>query len=85
MKPYYLISLFAVLPIMGQAQLFTFGVQGGVPAQTPLGKTDSQMPFVLGPTVNVRIFSRLSLETGVLFHRMGQQSNGGVFLYPKKR
>ena len=41
------------------------------------------MPFVLGPTVNVRLFSRLSLETGVLFHRMGQQSNTGVFLYPE--
>jgi hypothetical protein len=40
------------------------------------------MPFELGPTVNVRIFSRLSLESGILFHRFGEQSNTGVFLYP---
>jgi hypothetical protein len=33
--------------------------------------------------VNVRIFSRLSLETGVLFHWMGQRLNTGVFLYPE--
>lgn len=69
--------------MMAQTQLFTFGVKGGVPAQTPLGQTDSRMPFVLGPTVNVRIFSRLSLETGILFHRMGQQSNTGLFQYPE--
>jgi len=83
MKPYHLISCFAVLPMMAQTQLFTFGVKGGVPAQIPLGQNDSRMPFVLGPTVNVRIFSRLSLETGVLFHRMGQQLNTGVFQYPE--
>lgn len=82
-KPYYFISLFAVLPMMAQTQLFTFGVKGGVPAQTPLGQTDNRMPFVLGPTMNVRIFSRLSLESGVLFHRMGQQVNTGVFQYPE--
>ena len=69
--------------MMAQTQLFTFGVKGGVPAETPLGQTDNRMPFVIGPTVNVRIFSRLSLETGVLFHRMGQKSNTGVFLYPE--
>lgn len=66
-----------------QTQLFTFGVKGGVPGETPLGQTDSRMPFVIGPTVNVRIFSRLSLETGVLFHRMGEQRNNGVFQYPE--
>lgn len=83
MKPYYLISLFAGLPVMAQTQLFTFGVKGGAPTQTPLGQTDSGMPFVLGPTVNVRLRSRLSFETGVLFHRMGQQLNNGVFQYPE--
>jgi hypothetical protein len=77
------ILCFAVLPMMAQTQLFTFGVKGGVPAQTPLGQTDNRMPFVIGPTVNVRIFSRLSLETGVLFHRMGQRSDNGVFQYPE--
>jgi hypothetical protein len=74
---------FAVLPMMAQPRLFTFGVKGGLPTETPLGQTDSRMPFVIGPTVNVRIFSRLSLETGVLFHRMGQDVNNGVFQYPE--
>ena len=83
MRLHYLILWFAVLPMMAQTQLFTFGVKGGVPAETPLGQTDNRMPFVIGPTVNVRIFSRLSLETGVLFHRMGQKLNTGVFQYPE--
>jgi hypothetical protein len=82
MRPYYLV-VFAVLPMMAQTQLLTFGVKGGVPTQTPLGQTDSRTPFVLGPTVNVRILSRLSIETGVLFHRMGQQLNTRVFLFPE--
>jgi hypothetical protein len=83
MRLHYLFLSFAVLPTMAQTQLFTFGVKGGIPAETPLGQTDSRMPFAIGPTVNVRIFSRLSLETGVLFHRMGQRSDNGVFQYPE--
>ena len=67
MRLHYPIMMFAVLPMMAQTQLFTFGVKGGMPAETPLGQTDSRMPFVIGPTVNIRIFSRLSLETGVMF------------------
>ena len=84
-KAYYLVSIswFAVLPVIAQTQFFTFGVKGGVPAQTPLGQTDSQMPFVLGPIVNVRISSRISVETGVLFHRLGQQMNTSAFQYPE--
>jgi hypothetical protein len=38
------------------------------------------MPFALGPTVTVRISSLVSVETGVLFHRMGQSVGTGVFL-----
>jgi len=83
MKPSYLIFLLAVMPTMAQTQRLTFGVKGGVPSQTPLGQIGSRIPFVLGPTLNVRIFPRLSLETGILFHSMGQQSNTGLFLYPE--
>jgi Outer membrane protein beta-barrel domain len=83
MRPLYLLFLFSVLPVMAQTQPFTFGVKGGVPAQTPLGQTDNRMPIALGPTVNVRIFSRLSIETGVLFHRMGQYVGTGAVQYPE--
>ena len=85
MRPRYLMLLLTVLPVIAPAQLFTFGVKGGVPAQTPLGQTDSRMPFVLGPTVEAQILPRLSLESGVLFHRMGQQSNLGVILFPQNQ
>jgi hypothetical protein len=70
------------MPAMAQTQLFTFGVKGGIPAETPLGQTANSMPFVLGPTVNVRVYSQLSIETGVLFHRLGQDANTGGFQYP---
>lgn len=67
---------------MAQTQAFTFGVTGGVPAQTPLGQT-YRMPFVLGPTVNFKILPHVSIETGVVFQRLGQQANNYALLYPE--
>jgi Outer membrane protein beta-barrel domain len=60
----------AALPLTASAQLLTFGVQGGVPRQTPLGRTD-KMPFVVGPSVDIHIIRGLSLETGFLYQRLG--------------
>jgi hypothetical protein len=77
-----LLSLLA-LPLATQAQLFTFGVKGGMPAQIPLQETDSRVPFVVGPTVDVRLFWRVSIETGLMFQRMGQQSTNGTYFYPE--
>jgi hypothetical protein len=68
---------------MAQTQLFTFGVKGGVPGQMPLGKSGDRLPFFLGPTVNVRIHSWLSIETGMIFHRIGQRAGTGAFLFPE--
>jgi hypothetical protein len=73
--------LFTIFPLTASAQMFTFGVQGGIPAQTPLGRT-SQTPFALGPSVDVHIFSGLSLETGLLYSRIGQRSDNYAFLGP---
>ena len=78
-----LILWFTVLPMMAQTRLVTFGITGGIPTETPLGQTDSRIPFVIGPTVNVRISSRLSLESGVLFYRLGQEFTNATFLYPQ--
>ena len=83
MRLSYLLSLLAALPLAAQAQLLTFGVTGGFPAQIPLDQNDSRVPFVLGPTVTVRLSSRLSFESGLWFTRMGQQFANGVFLYPE--
>lgn len=82
-KTYILMFSLTVVPMMAQTKLLTLGVEGGVPTQTPIGQSATQVPFVLGPKVDIRISPRLSVETGVLFHRMGQQSNTGVFLYPE--
>jgi len=68
---------------MAQTRLLTFGATGGVPAQTPLGGTDDKMPFVLGPTVDIRILPWLSIESGVLFTRMGRRNSTSAFLYPE--
>jgi hypothetical protein len=77
-----LIFTFLLLPLTASAQLLTFGVRGGVPAQTPLGRTDNT-PFVLGPSVNVRLFSGFSLDTGVLYHRLGRGFDNFAFIYPE--
>jgi hypothetical protein len=75
------ILIFALLPLTASAQLFNFGVQGGVPARPPLGQSDN-IPFVLGPSVDIRALPWLSVETGVLYHRIGRSSDNLAFLYP---
>ena len=41
------------------------------------------MPFALGPSLNIRLMPRISLETGVTFYRLGRQENTSSFLYPE--
>src|ERR1041384_3491631 len=67
---------------LSHAQTLSFGVTAGFPAQMPLHRSDN-LPFAIGPTVELRIFSRVSLESGVLFYRLGRESNFGVFQYPE--
>jgi hypothetical protein len=74
--------LFASVPLASKAQTFTFGVNGGVPAQMPLGQSE-RVPFSIGPYIDIRFSSHLSLETGVRFYRLGQNVNTGTFLYPE--
>src|SRR5580704_30970 len=76
------ILTFALFPLTVAAQLFNFGVQGGVPAQPPLGQSDN-IPFVLGPSVDIRALPWLSVETGVLYNRIGRSSDNFAFLYPE--
>ena len=83
MKTSHFVCLFAMLPVTTSAQLLTFGFQGGAPAQVPLGQGALNMPFVLGPTLTVRLRSGLFLESGVLFHRFGETQNDYAFRYPE--
>lgn len=41
------------------------------------------MPFVLGPSVDIRVLPSLSLETGVLYHRIGRSTDNFVSFYPE--
>jgi hypothetical protein len=75
------IVVLAALPLMASAQLPTFGIQGGVPAETPLGRTD-KIPFVAGPSVDVRIVKGLAFETGFLYQRLGGGYDNFTFLGP---
>ena len=61
-----------LLPFIASAQHFSVGVIGGAPAQTPLGESANKLPFVIGPTLTVGSFAGFSVQTGVLFHRLGE-------------
>jgi hypothetical protein len=54
---------------------------GRVPAQTPLGRTD-KIPFVAGPSLDVRIVKGLAFETGFLYQRLGGGYDNFTFLGP---
>lgn len=75
------IVVLAASPLIASAQLLTFGIQGGVPAQTPLGRTD-KMPFVVGPSVDIRIVKGLAFETGFLYQRLGGGYDNSAFFGP---
>src|SRR3954469_10213688 len=83
MKISVILSLCAMLPATASAQLLTFGFQGAVPVQTPLGQGNNTMPFALGPTVTLRVLRGLSLESGVLFHRLGNTDSNFAFQSPE--
>ena len=76
------ILLFTLFPLTVSAQHFSLGVQGGVPAQTPLGRSD-QIPFSIGPTVEFHILGGLSLQSGLLYDRIGRRSDQLIFLGPE--
>lgn len=77
------VVLFGLLACTARAQTVTFGFQGGVPAQTPLGRNTSALPFEIGPTVNIRLMPRFSLQSGFLYHRLGTSENTYAFTYPE--
>jgi hypothetical protein len=80
MKP--LIFLLATCSIHASAQVLTFGVQGGVAGQPPRGRTES-VPFLLGPSVGIHFVSGLSVETGLLYRRIGRGYESYTLLFPE--
>lgn len=83
MKTRQICWLTVIMPFSLHAQLLSVGVQGGVPAQTPLGQSTSRLPFVVGPTIELRMLPSFSLESGVLFHRLGHRTDTYGFAYPE--
>lgn len=65
------IAAFAFTAPFAFAQRISPGVIGGVPAQPPVQQSTVNIPFVLGPTVAIELWQNLSLQTGVLFNRLG--------------
>ncbi len=61
-------------------QSISVGVEAGVPAQPAITYQTSKLPFAIGPTVNIRISSAWSVDSGVLFHRLGESSQNASFL-----
>jgi hypothetical protein len=76
------ILIVGLLPLTAMAQRVTFGIQGGIQTQTPVSQT-SAVPFAAGATVGLHIISGLSLESGVLYTRLGSGNRQGTFLYPE--
>jgi hypothetical protein len=72
-------SCFLILLLSAaQAQTLSFGVKGGVPAQIPIGRSGTTVPFGLGASVEIRLAPHLSVETGAFFHRMGKENSTAI-------
>lgn len=60
-----------LLPSLISAQHISLGVVGGVPAQNALDAGNSDRSFVVGPSLTVDWTEHLSLQSGILFYRLG--------------
>lgn len=66
------LSIFLLLPSIIVAQHVSFGVVGGVPVQDAIDKASGDRSFAVGPTLTVDLTDHLSLQSGVLFYRLGE-------------
>jgi hypothetical protein len=77
MKKHFLIVAFiTVSSSSASAQLFTFGVKGGVPLTDPIvGSTNESRPYIVGPTIELRLPANFALEADALYQRVGTSFN----------
>ena len=73
------LTLAALLPAIGLAQQISVGAIGGVPAETPLGRSTISLPSVIGPTLTLGFRNSFALQTGILFHRLGRREDIALF------
>jgi hypothetical protein len=66
----YLILLLLSVPL--SAQLVSVGVKAGIPFGDPLGTNRESRPYVIGPTVEVRLPAGFAVEASALYRRLGQ-------------
>jgi hypothetical protein len=76
--PFQVLSLL-LLATVSQGQQLSVGVEGGVPAETPLTRSTEKLPFAIGPTLHLRFNSSFSLQSGFLFHRLGTRVDPILF------
>lgn len=78
-----LLSLSAAPAVV--ARSLSFGLKGGIPTEDAVRcgafksyrYTCESKPYTLGPVVEIRLRSRLSVETGALYRRIGYTREGG--------
>jgi len=58
------------------AQLLSFGVKGGVPITDQIKyRADESRPYIIGPSVEVRLPGHFAVEASALYQRLGSSSS----------
>ena len=74
MKSYVLLSLLTAAS--ASAQLISIGAKGGVPFVDQVSSKDESRPYIVGPSVEVRVPAGFAIEADALYRRIG---NTGFF------
>ena len=69
-----LILALSFLVTIAQAQLLSVGVLGGVPVTDSAYRHDESKPYIVGPTVEIRLPAGFALEADALYQRLGNSS-----------
>ena len=66
-------SLFFFLMVAGSAvgQVVSFGVEGGIPLTDRTSPPDESRPYIVGPSVEIRLPARFALRVEALYQRVG--------------
>lgn len=77
---YLILTTLLTVPL--SAQLVSIGVKAGVPFGDPLGANRESRPYLVGPTVEVRLPAGFAIEGSALYRRLGQSFAYSYFLEP---
>jgi hypothetical protein len=60
---------------IASAQAVSIGIKGGIPIGGTIGQQDESRPYIVGPSIEVRLPAGFAIEVDALYRRIGNTSS----------